>query len=69
MFGDNTLVPLLDEIFKFSKNRPDSSKSEIDLIDQKPVEPVKTRSNPSKPDRNRRKSSKIGEREEQQIER
>ena len=67
MFGDNTLVPLFDEILKNCQKRPDSSKSEIDLIDQKPSKPCRTRQNPSKPDRDRQKPSKIGDTEIQQI--
>ena len=67
MFGDKTLVPLFDEILKNCQNRPFSSKSEIDLIDQKPSKPDRTRQNPSKPDRDRQKPSKIGDTQVQQI--
>ena len=54
MFGDNTLVPLFDEIFKILKNHPESSKSEIDLIRSKPSKTDRNRSKPSKTVENRR---------------
>ena len=59
MFGDNTLVPLFDEILKNCQKRPDSSKSEIDLIDQKPSKPCRARQNPSKPVRTRQNPVEI----------
>ena len=43
MFGDNTLVPLFDEIFKFCQKRPDSSKSEIGYTEVQQITKLRAR--------------------------